>query len=140
MKAFLILLFVLLGQTLFSQDIKITNDDSTYPVYRGCTKKRTNEELKACSNRKIMNFIKLSYDTEMANRVFPLKQSAQFLLEFVINKKGKIEQVNAKANHKAIAIEAIKVAKRLPRFKSPGTVNGEPVNTPFSLLMTIYFE
>ncbi|MEH6535306.1 MAG: hypothetical protein V7719_02860 [Psychroserpens sp.] len=84
-----------------------------------------------------MDFIKLSYDIEMANRVFPLKQSAQFLLEFVINKKGKTEQVNAKANHRAIAIE---VAKRLPKFKAPGTVNGKPVNTPFSLLMTIYFE
>ncbi|MEH6535307.1 MAG: hypothetical protein V7719_02865 [Psychroserpens sp.] len=49
MKGFLILLFVLLGQTLFSQDIKVTDDDSTYPVYRGCAKKSTNGELEACS-------------------------------------------------------------------------------------------
>ena len=81
----------------------------------------------------------MSFDTEMASRVLPLEKSTQFLLEFTINKKGKVETVNAKANHKAIAIEAIKVAKRLPKFKAPGTLNGKPVDTPFKLLMTVYF-
>jgi len=30
-------------------------------------------------------------------------------------------------------------AKCLPKFKKPGTRNGKPVETPYSLLMTIYF-
>ena len=111
-----------------------------YPVYRGCNRKSTNAELEACSKRKIMNFIKMSFDIEMASRALPLEQSTQFLLEFTINKKGKIENVNAKANHKAIAIEAIKVAKRLPKFKEPGIWEGVAVDTPFSLLMTLYFQ
>jgi hypothetical protein len=111
-----------------------------YPVYRGCDKESSNTALEACSKEKIMNFIKMSFDIQMASRALPLDQSTQFLLEFTINKKGKIENVNAKANHKAIAIEAIKVAKRLPKFKEPGIWEGVPIDTPFSLLMTLYFQ
>lgn len=110
-----------------------------YPIYRGCENKSTNSELEACSKRKIINFIKLSFDIEMASRALPTEKSTQFLLEFTISKKGKIKDINAKANHKAIAIEAINVAKRLPKFKAPGIWEGIAVDTPFSLLMTLDF-
>lgn len=118
---------------------KNDEEDKRYPVYRGCDKEETNAELKKCSVEKIKNFIKLSFDYEMAERVFSTEKSTQFQVDFIINKKGKVEKVNAKANHRAIAIEAIRVAKRLPKFKLPGTKNGKPVDTPFSLLMTVYF-
>lgn len=111
----------------------------TYPVYRGCEEDLSNEELKKCSIQKIKNFIKLSFDMDIADRALPLEKNTKFQLDFIINKKGKVVQVNAKANHRAIAIEAIKVAKRIPKFKHPGTKDGEAVDTPFSLLMTIYF-
>ena len=115
-------------------------EETRFPVFRGCNKDLPNEELKKCSIRKIKNFIKLSFDYEMADRVFPLEQSTKFQLDFIINKKGKVESVNAKANHRAIAIEAIKIAKRIPKFKVPGIKNGKPVDTPFGLLMTVYFQ
>ncbi len=114
-------------------------DNFSYPIFRGCEEKLSNEELKKCSKRKIMNFIKMSFDLAIADVALPQEKSTQFRLDFIINKKGKVEHVNAKANHRAIAIEAIRVTKRLPKFKKPGTKNGKPVNTPFSLLMTIYF-
>lgn len=117
------------------------NDENfTYPIFRGCDKDLSNEELKKCSKEKITNFIKMSYDLDIAEAALPLDKSTQFQLNFIINKNGKVEQVNAKANHRAIAIEAIKVAKRLPKFKKPGTKNGKAVDIPFSLLMTIYFN
>lgn len=81
----------------------------------------------------------MSFDTGIANVALPQDKTTQFQLDFIINKKGKIEQVNAKANHRVIAIEAIKTAKRLPKFKKPGLRDGKAVETPFSLLMTIYF-
>lgn len=140
-KNALILVLFLCGTLLFGQEGSNQNDASyKYPVYRGCDKESSNKALEDCSKRKIMTFIKMSFDIEMASRVLPLEQSTQFLLEFTINKKGKIENVNAKANHKAIAIEAIKVAKRLPKFKEPGYVDGVTVDTPYSLLMTLYFQ
>lgn len=141
-KNTLILVIFVCGSILFGQEsTENQNEDSSkYPVYRGCDKESSNKALEDCSKRKIMTFIKMSFDIDMASRVMPLEQSTQFLLEFTINTKGKIEHVNAKANHKAIAIEAIKVAKRLPKFKEPGFSNGKAVDTPFSLLMTLYFQ
>lgn len=133
---------MLFGLLVFGQETTSAENDglTKYPIFRGCDKTASNSELEACSKRKIMNFIKMSFDIEMASRAMPLEQSTQFLLEFTINKKGKIENVNAKANHKAIAIEAIKVAKRLPKFKEPGFLEDVAVDTPFSLLMTLYFQ
>ena len=116
-----------------------TDTTERFPVYRGCDRNLSNEELKKCSTDKIKDFLKGSFDYQMANQVFLTEESTQFQLDFVINKKGKVEQVNAKANHRAIAIEAIRLAKRLPKFKSPGLKNGKPVDVPVSLLMTIYF-
>ncbi|MBC2846336.1 hypothetical protein [Winogradskyella flava] len=136
-SVFTILLFFI--SISLSQDTISVDSQSTYPVYRGCDKDMTNEELKRCSKKKIMNFIKMSFDTGIADVALPLEKSTQFRLDFIINKKGKVEQVNAKANHRAIAIEAIRVTKRLPKFKKPGTENDEAVDTPFSMLMTIYF-
>lgn len=151
MKKTILLLSLLFGTLLYAQeqsssqlklDSVVTNKNkgfTTYPVYRGCDNISNNTELEACSKRKITNFIKMSFDVEMASRALPQERSTQFLLEFTIGKNGKIKNINAKANHKAIAIEAINVAKRLPKFKSPGIREGVSVDTPFSLLMTIDF-
>ena len=121
--------------------VENTNDDKDfrYPVFRGCDEELSNAELKKCSKEKITTYIKMSYDLAIADAALPLEKSTQFQLEFIINKKGKVDQVNAKAHHRAVAIEAIRTAKRLPKFKKPGTRNGKPVETPYSLLMTIYF-
>lgn len=113
--------------------------EDKFPIYRGCDKTLSNKELKKCSTNKIKDFIKLSYDTKIASLAIPQGKSTKFLLSFVINEKGRIENVNAKANHRAVAIEAIRVAKRMPKFISAGTKNGETVKTPYSILMTIYF-
>lgn len=115
------------------------NDTFRFPVFRGCNEDLSPEELRKCSIDKIKDFIKVSFDYAIADRALPLAKSTKFQLDFIINKKGKVEQVNAKANHRAIAIEAINTAKRLPKFKVQGTKDNKPVNTPVSLLMTIYF-
>ena len=82
----------------------------------------------------------MSFNMELADKLFPLKKSAKVLVEFTINKKGKIENINAKANKREMAVEAIRVLKRLPKLKKPGYKNGKPVNVPFGILMTLYFD
>ncbi|MDO1502515.1 hypothetical protein Q2T40_20460 [Winogradskyella maritima] len=110
-----------------------------FPVYKGCHKIEDNKEARDCSIQKIKDFIKMSYDLAVADRALPLERSTQFQLDFIVNKKGKVEQVTAKANHRAIAIEAIKTAKRLPKFKTPGMLNGSAIDTPMTLTMVLYF-
>ncbi|GGW67800.1 hypothetical protein DFQ11_10464 [Winogradskyella epiphytica] len=111
--------------------------NTTYPVYRGCSKDLSYQETKSCTTEKIMDYIRVSFDYELAERVFPTEISTKFLVEFTINDKGKTEQINVKAHHKAIAIDVINLIKRMPKFKVPGSKDGKPTSTKFSVLMTI---
>ncbi|NRB60804.1 MAG: hypothetical protein HRU50_12810 [Winogradskyella sp.] len=144
MKNIFLFLFVLIGCSfVFGQEndsLSVDHENIKFPVYKGCEKKSSNEDIKKCTIKKIQNFIVVSYDTAIAEVALPQDKTTQFQLDFIINKKGKVEQVNAKAHHRAIAIEAIKVAKRIPKFRIPGTLNGEAIDVPISLLMTIYFN
>jgi len=116
------------------------NQPDSFPVFRNCKENLRNDFLKECTTEKIIDFIKVSFDTELASNLFPQKQSTRFKVEFIVNKKGKIEQVSAKANHREIAAEAIRVLKRIPKFKKPGYSNGEAIDTPFSIMMTVHLQ
>jgi len=123
-----------------SKKKKVVETPDSYPVHKRCNENLGYESQKKCTTKKIMNFIKLSFNIELADKLFPQDKSTQFKVDFIINKKGKVEQVTAKAHKREIAVEAIRIVKRLPKFKKPGYKNDKPVNVPFSLLMTIYFD
>lgn len=116
-----------------------TNKIDSYPIYRSCSEKLDYQGTKSCTTEKIVDFIKLGFNYELADKLFPLDESTQFLVEFTIDEKGKTKNITAKAHKKEIAAEAIKLLKRLPKMKKPGYLNGEPVAVPFRILMTIYF-
>jgi hypothetical protein len=120
------------------EKVKLT--EKTYPVYRGCDKDLTFEETKKCTTEKIINYIKVSFNYELADKAFPTAKETQFQVDFIINEKGRTEEINVKAHHKAVAIDVIQLIKRMPKFKTVGTNNGQPVKTPFSALMTVYFD
>jgi hypothetical protein len=119
-----------------SSDITVV---ATYPLYRGCKESLSYADQEKCTTRKINNFFKMSFDYELADRLFPQQKMTKVLVTFVINKRGKIERVGAKAHKREMAVEAIKVMKRLPRLKRAGYQLGKPVDTPFSLELTVYF-
>lgn len=121
------------------KEIQITEIPDSFPVYKNCNEDLSYESQKRCTTEKIMNFIKLSFDIELADKLFPQDKSTQFKVDFIINKKGKVENVTVKAHKREIAIEVIRVLKRLPKLKKPGYLNEKPVNVPFSIMMTIYF-
>jgi len=143
--------FILLAICCFSSFIIAQNPEKknirnnivpteNFPVFRNCKENLGDDYLKKCTTEKIINFIKVSFDTELASKLLPQKQSTKFKVEFVVNKKGKVEQVSAKANHREIAAEAIRVLKRLPKFKKPGYSNGIAIDTPFNIIMTVHFQ
>ncbi|MBU2929165.1 hypothetical protein [Winogradskyella psychrotolerans] len=133
MKYFAIVFTFLCGVLLSAQE----KEYITYPVYRGCHQELSFEETKQCTSDKIIDYIKVSFNYELADKVFPTELTTQFHVEFTINKKGRTEQINVKAHHKAIAVDVIQLIKRMPKFKAPGTTNGEAVDTHFSALMTV---
>ncbi|WP_191858106.1 energy transducer TonB [Hanstruepera ponticola] len=86
-----------------------------------------------------MDYIKVSINYELADKLFPLDKSTQFHVSFTINKKGKLENITAKAHKREMAAEAIHVLKRMPKLKKPGYLNGKPIDTEMSFLITIHF-
>ena len=113
--------------------------DETFPVYRSCNETLSYNALKECTTNKIKDYIKVSIDYEMVDKLFPLDKSTQFMVSFNINKNGKAEKITAKAHKKEMAVEAINILKRMPKFKKPGYKNGKPIETKMQFLMTIYF-
>lgn len=118
----------------------VFNPPEVFPVFRNCKENLGHDYLKNCTTEKIINFIKVSFDTELASDLLPQEQFTKFKVNFIVNKKGKVEQVSAKANHREIAAEAIRVLKRIPKFKKPGYSNNKPVDTPFSILIKLSFQ
>ncbi len=86
-----------------------------------------------------MDYIKVSINYELADVLFPLDKTTQFQVSFNINEKGKAEDISAKAHKRDMAAEAIRVLKRMPKMKVPGTIDGKPAKFPVEFLMTIYF-
>jgi len=124
--------------------LKIANGNRTsanmqYPTFRGCDDSVNFEDLKNCTIKKIMDYIKVSINYELADKLFPLDKSTQFEVSFVINEKGKAEDISAKAHKREMAAEAIRILKRMPKMKKPGSINGQPTKVPVKFLMTIYF-
>jgi hypothetical protein len=110
-----------------------------YPAHKRCAKIIDNKLLKECTQEKISDFIKLSINYELADNLFPQDKSTQFKVFFTIDKKGNVKDITAKAHHKEMAREVIRVLKQLPKFKNPAMENGKPVEFKYSYLMTIYF-
>lgn len=148
MKTYLtIILFIFIAKT-YAQNVEksredlafVTSKNATFPVYRGCGKELEYEDLKTCTTKKIMDFVKVNTTIDIAERLFPTERSTQFQVNFVIDKKGKIKDIEVQAHKKEMAALVIYALKQLPKMKSPGSVNGEPVEVPFSFLMTLYFD
>ena len=95
---------------VFAQDKEGVS--KTYPVWKGCSE-------------------------ELLDKIFLTDLSLEFLVEFTINKKGKAEDINVKAHHRAIAVDVIQLIKRMPKFKAPRILDGKFLPTKFNALVTI---
>lgn len=112
----------------------------TFPLYRGCNEKLEFEALRECTTERIMDFIKVSRTIDPADELFPTDRSTEFEATFVIDKKGKIKNINVKAYKREMAVLVIRALQQLPKMKAPGTINGNPVDVPFKFKMTLYFD
>lgn len=126
---------------LFKVDGKDNSDENrTFPVYKGCDDELGYEALKKCTSEKIMDYVKVNTMIDDADKLFPTENSTQFQASFFIDTKGKIKNIKVKAHKREMAALVIKAMKQLPKMKAPGTINGKPVDVPFEFLMTLYFD
>ncbi|MCF6180917.1 energy transducer TonB [Lutibacter sp.] len=107
------------------------------PVFPGC--KGTKEEKRACFVEKIGRFINRKFNADLASDLGLSPGIKRIFVMFKIDKTGKIVDVKARAPHKRLQEEAIRVIKLIPKM-IPGKQQGKPVGVKYSLPIAFKVE
>jgi protein TonB len=108
------------------------------PVFPGC--KGNNSELRACFSEQIAKFVTEKFDIELASDLGLAPGSIQkIFVVFKIDKNGNITDINARAPHKKLQEEAIRVVNLLPKM-TPGRQRGKPVGVKYGLPIVFKVE
>ncbi|WP_191858161.1 energy transducer TonB [Hanstruepera ponticola] len=100
------------------------------PVFPGC-ESGNNDAKKACMNKKMNDFIRKKFNTELAQEL-GLSGIQQIRVFFKIDKTGDIVDVQVRAPHPSLEKEARRVIGLLPKMK-PGKQRGKAVRVPYYL-------
>jgi tetrahydromethanopterin S-methyltransferase subunit G len=104
------------------------------PLFPGCENLETNEERKACMSKKISEYVNNNFDTSLPKDL-GLEGINRIYIQFKINKKGKVVNVNARAEKPELEVEAERVINGLPAMQ-PGKQKGQNVGVLYSLPIT----
>jgi len=108
------------------------------PIYPGCV--GDNNELRSCFSAKLTKFISKNFNAELGTDLGLTPGTIQriFVL-FRIDKNGNISDIQARAPHKKLQAEAIRVIKLIPKM-TPGKQRGRPVAVKYALPITFRIE
>ena len=122
----------------FSQNIETVpiNEVNTVPIFPGC-EKANNKSKTRCLSKKIQEHTKRYFRAAKVSKNLGLSGRQRISSIFKIDTAGRVIEVRARAAHKNLEKEAIRVIKLLPIFK-PGIYDGKKVIVPYSL--PIIFE
>ena len=101
------------------------------PVYPGCENEKGNDAKKKCMSDKVAAFINKKFNTELAGDL-GLDGRQRIMVQFKIDKTGKVTDVRARAPHPRLEKEAVSVVQSLPNM-TPGKQRGKPVGVLYSL-------
>ncbi|SNR37082.1 protein TonB [Lutibacter agarilyticus] len=107
------------------------------PVYPGC--KGNKAKLRACLQEKITKHVNRKFNSELASDLGLSPGIKRIFVMFKIDKTGNITDVMARAPHKRLQEEAIRVVKLLPKM-TPGKQRGRPVGVKYSLPIAFKVE
>ena len=108
------------------------------PIFPGC--KGNNSELRACFSDQIAKFVAEKFNIELASDLGLVPGSIQkIFVVFKIDKNGNITDINARAPHKKLQEEAIRVINLLPKM-TPGMQRGRPVGVKYGLPIVFKVE
>jgi len=102
------------------------------PVFPGCEKyEGKKDKLKECMQRKIERFVRKHFNQEIASDI-GASGRIRINVMFVVDKDGRVTNIQARSSYKELKDEAIRVISMLPRMK-PGEQRGKPVRVIYSL-------
>ena len=108
------------------------------PVFPGC--KGSKSELRECFSSEIRKLVNKKFNSELASDIGLQSGSIQrIFVMFKIDKYGNIVDVQARAPHKRLQEEAIRVIKLLPKM-TPGKQRGKAVGVKYSLPITFKIQ
>ncbi len=105
------------------------------PRFPGCNE-NSEEAYKKCFNEKLKNFVAKKFNT---NYDINLTGKQQIYVLFKIDKNGYIVDIEARAAHKRLEIEAIKVVKKLLKMK-PGKQRTRAVGVKYVLPISLHLK
>jgi len=108
------------------------------PVFPGCS--GTNEELRTCFSSNITKFVSKKFNTSLSSDLGLDSGSIQrIFVMFKIDKNGNIVDIKARAPHKKLKDEAVRVINLLPQM-TPGKQRGKPVGVRYGLPIVFKVE
>ena len=107
------------------------------PVYPGC--KGNKAKLRSCLQEKITKHVNRKFNADLASDLGLSPGVKRIFVVFKIDRNGNITNVMARAPHKRLQAEAIRVIKLLPKM-IPGKQRGRPVGVKYSLPIAFKVE
>lgn len=100
------------------------------PAFENCSDLE-GEERKTCTSREISMFVNRNFDTSLGKEL-GLTGINRVIVQFRIDKTGKVQDIKSRAPHPKLEEEAERVIASLPDF-IPGEQNGKAVSVMYSL-------
>ncbi|AMC11044.1 hypothetical protein Lupro_07185 [Lutibacter profundi] len=107
------------------------------PVYPGC--KGDKDQLRACLQEKITKHIYRNFNSGLASELGLTPGVKRIFVLFKIDRNGDITNIQARAPHKKLKEEAIRIVKLLPKME-PGMQRKIPVSVKYSLPIAFKVE
>ena len=100
------------------------------PVFPGC--KGSKEQLKQCFSDKVQKLVNDKFNMDLANELGLAPGKQRINVQFKIDKTGVITDIQARAPHKRLEAEAVRVIDLLPQM-IPGKQRGKAVAVKYTL-------
>lgn len=108
------------------------------PIFPGC--KGTKEEKRACFSNEVTKFVSKKFNIELASELgLPSGTVQKIFVMFKIDNTGHITDIRARAPHKKLQEEAIRVIESLP-VMTPGKQRGRAVSVSYGLPIVFKVE
>ncbi|WP_428743647.1 energy transducer TonB [Tenacibaculum sp.] len=121
-----------------SDDPVSINNVQKSPVFKGCEGLSELENRK-CFERKIQQHIQRNFNADLAQDVGLSSGKYRISTQFVIDKTGKITDIQIRAPHYKLEKEANRVVHKIPQFQ-PGKQNNKEVKVKYTLPITFKVE
>jgi hypothetical protein len=107
------------------------------PIYPGC--EGTESALKACLQEKIATYVNANFNVKLGKELNLETGLNEVFVMFKIDNEGNIMDVKARAPHKKLEEEALRVIKSLPKMM-PGKQKGRAVGVKYALPIAFMVE